>query len=74
MANGKLDKELLEILACPRCKSPVFPICLDHGLLCRECDLVYPVRDRIPVMLIDEAVSYVDFRRLHKDNCPDESL
>jgi len=50
-----IDKELLEILACPKCKSPVKPE--GEKLVCQnaQCGLKYPVRDGIPVMLIDEA-------------------
>jgi uncharacterized protein YbaR (Trm112 family) len=52
-----IDKELLEILACPACKSPVtqegdWIVCQNSG----ECGKHYPVRDGIPIMLIDEAV------------------
>jgi len=52
-----IDKELLEILACPKCKSEVR---LDEGaqrIICTSpsCGLRYPIRDDIPVMLIDEA-------------------
>lgn len=50
-----IDQELLEILACPQCKQPVVPT-EDHSRLrCEKCRLAYPVRDNIPVMLIDEA-------------------
>lgn len=50
-----IDKELLDILACPKCKAPVK---LDgEKLVCQnaQCGLRYPIRDGIPVMLIDEA-------------------
>lgn len=50
-----LSADLLEILACPRCKQPVEPDASHDHLICRSCRLVYPVRDGIPVMLIDEA-------------------
>ncbi len=48
-----IDKELLEILACPACKAPV----RQEGdrIVCTKCGLRYPIRDDIPVMLIDEA-------------------
>ena len=48
-----IDKELLEILACPVDKAPVS----EDGdwIVCSECGRRYPVRDGIPVMLIDEA-------------------
>jgi uncharacterized protein YbaR (Trm112 family) len=51
-----IQRELLEILACPRCKGPVVLSDREDGLVCRACGLVYPVRDDIPVMLVDEAV------------------
>jgi len=51
-----LSRELLEILACPKCKGPVRQ--LDQRLVCEKCRLAYPVRDDIPVMLIDEAESF----------------
>ncbi len=47
--------ELLEILACPKCKGKVVPVDDNAALLCESCWLRYPVRDGIPVMLIDEA-------------------
>lgn len=50
-----IPADLLEILACPRCKQPVEPDQGHENLTCRSCRLVYPVRDGIPVMLIDEA-------------------
>ncbi len=52
-----ISPELLEILRCPKCKSEVRLKDDESGLKClnQECGLVYPVRDEIPVMLIDEA-------------------
>jgi uncharacterized protein YbaR (Trm112 family) len=50
-----LDPELLEILACPVCKTPVRLVKNDTALRCDACHRVYPIRDEIPVMLIDEA-------------------
>ncbi len=50
-----LDKELLEILACPQCKGPVEYNKNQDGLVCESCRLEYPIRDDIPVMLVDEA-------------------
>jgi uncharacterized protein YbaR (Trm112 family) len=50
-----IDKELLEILACPACKAEVL---LDESasrIVCTACGRRYPIRDGIPVMLIDEA-------------------
>jgi hypothetical protein len=48
-----IDKELLEILACPLCKAEVR---LENDkIVCTKCGRRYPVKDDIPVMLIDEA-------------------
>jgi hypothetical protein len=48
-----IDRELLEILVCPLCKTPVVP--KGEALKCNQCRRVYPIKDNIPVMLIDEA-------------------
>lgn len=48
-----IDKELLDILACPACKADVE--LKDNKIACKKCGKRYPVRDGIPVMLIDEA-------------------
>ena len=53
-----LSKELLEILACPKCKGDIFLSRTGDGLICKACRLVYPIREDIPVMLIDEALTY----------------
>jgi uncharacterized protein len=53
-----LSKELLEILACPKCKGEIFLNQAGDGLICNSCHLLYPVKDDIPVMLIDEALPY----------------
>jgi len=50
-----ISKELLEILVCPLCKQPVKLKDEGNGLKCPQCKRVYPVRDDIPVMLVDEA-------------------
>jgi uncharacterized protein YbaR (Trm112 family) len=50
-----VDSELLEILACPNCKTPVTLVKNGTALKCETCHLVYPIKDDIPVMLIDEA-------------------
>ncbi len=52
-----IDKELLEILACPKCKGDVQLTSQGDGLVCETCQLKYPIRDDIPVMLVDEAIS-----------------
>lgn len=50
-----LSKELLDILACPRCRGEVSPAEDGTGLVCGECRVKYPIREGIPVMLADEA-------------------
>ena len=50
-----VDPELLDILACPSCKTKVELVKDGSALKCAQCKRVYPVRDVIPVMLIDEA-------------------
>lgn len=50
-----LDQKLLEILVCPQCKGEVAPVDGGQALLCNRCKLKYPVRDGIPVMLVEEA-------------------
>ena len=53
----KIDDWLLDILACPKCHSPLQPDEAASELVCTgaDCGLAYPVRDDIPVLLIDEA-------------------
>lgn len=53
-----LSKEFIDILACPQCKGEIELLADGTGLLCRICRLNYPIRDEIPVMLIEEAESY----------------
>ncbi|MBW2057023.1 MAG: Trm112 family protein [Deltaproteobacteria bacterium] len=53
-----VSKELLDILACPKCKGDIILNEAGDGLICKACRLVYPIRDDIPVMLIDEALPY----------------
>ncbi len=50
-----VSQELLDILACPKCKQPVTLNAGGSGLTCASCGLEYPIVDDIPVMLIDEA-------------------
>lgn len=50
-----LSEELLEILACPVCKGGLRPLEEGEALVCDKCRLRYPIRDDIPVMLVDEA-------------------
>ena len=53
-----LDPQLLEIIVCPACHGDLRPVSdQTHGdeLVCARCGNAYPVRDDIPVLLVDEA-------------------
>ena len=50
-----IKKELLDILACPKCKGDIHLNEKEDGLICDSCKLLYEIRDDIPIMLIDEA-------------------
>ena len=50
-----IDKELVDILACPKCKGDVVLTEAGDGLVCRACKLKYLIKDDIPIMIIDEA-------------------
>ncbi len=50
-----ISKELLDILACPKCKGPVALNKTQDGLMCDQCKLLYEIREGIPIMLMDEA-------------------
>ena len=55
-----ISEQLLSVLGCPACEGrpPLTPVTDESGeyLACRQCDLLYPVRDNIPVMLVDQAI------------------
>jgi len=55
MTPMPLSAELLEILVCPKCRGPLENKEREGALVCDACRLRYPVRDGIPIMLIDEA-------------------
>lgn len=50
-----VDKDLLDILACPNCRGDVEYREAEEVIVCLKCGYRYPVRDDIPVMLVDEA-------------------
>jgi uncharacterized protein len=52
-----IAKELLEILVCPACKKPLVLKANPESLKCDACLRVYPIRDNIPILLIDEATT-----------------
>jgi len=53
-----MDKELLEILACPKCKGGLQLTVDESELRCDACRLSYRVDDGIPILLVDEATPY----------------
>jgi hypothetical protein len=60
MEKEIISKDLLEILACPACKGDIELVCREkdeHGLKCPKCKCIYPIKDGIPVMLMDEAIA-----------------
>jgi uncharacterized protein YbaR (Trm112 family) len=54
-AKVPVSRQLLEILVCPKCKGELEYREQESSLICRACRLRYPIRDDIPIMLIDEA-------------------
>jgi LSD1 subclass zinc finger protein len=50
-----ISQVLLDILACPECKNPVHLLPDSSGLKCNTCKRIYPIRDDVPVMLLEEA-------------------
>ncbi|MGR8931114.1 MAG: Trm112 family protein [Gammaproteobacteria bacterium] len=63
-----MDKKLLDILACPICKSSLIYDKVKQELICKADNLAFPIRDDIPVMLQDEAreLSFEESEALHK--------
>ncbi len=51
-----IKRELLDILCCPKCKGDLALMDTGDGLICDTCKLLYPIKDDIPIMLIDEAI------------------
>lgn len=49
------DKDLLDILTCPKCQGALDITLEENGLICPACKLKYPIRDDIPVMMVNEA-------------------
>jgi uncharacterized protein YbaR (Trm112 family) len=56
-----IPKDLLDILVCPECKTPLRPLTdAASGLQCETCRRIYPIRDDIPVLIIDQATKAPD--------------
>ena len=53
-----INQELLDILACPKCKKYLEYDEENQKLICNECRLKYRIEDDIPIMLIDEAEQF----------------
>jgi uncharacterized protein YbaR (Trm112 family) len=53
-----LDQKLLDILACPKCKSDLDYNAENERLVCNKCRLIYRIEDEIPIMLIDKAEKF----------------
>lgn len=51
-----LDAKLLEVLVCPQCKAALSSVEGGHALVCEHCELRYPVREGVPVLLIEESL------------------
>ncbi len=51
-----LSRELLDILICLQCKGDLELTDAQDGLICHACKLLYPIKDDIPVMLLEEAI------------------
>jgi len=50
-----ISQELLDIIVCPRCKGNLRLSDTKDGLVCEACELLYEIRDDIPILLIEEA-------------------
>jgi len=51
-----LSKNLVDILACPKCKGDLIYKEAENFLVCEKCRLMYAVKDDIPIMIIEEAL------------------
>lgn len=61
-----MDSKLLDMLACPLCKSPVHLSADKTELVCKADAIAFPIRDEIPVMLESEARTLTNDERLEK--------
>ena len=68
-----INKELLEILVCPACRSKVELTTDEKGLKCVSCHRLYPIRDDIPVMLVDQATIQTSAEGTPAEESPGEA-
>ncbi len=61
--NSTISQQLLDLLACPKCKKGVKLSESGNELICYHCRLVYEIREGIPIMLIDEAKDLEGYRQ-----------
>lgn len=54
-----ISKQLLEVLACPACRARV-ELVKENWLMCQKCHRKYPIKDEIPIMLIEEGDKYIN--------------
>jgi hypothetical protein len=50
-----IHSDLLKIIVCPKCRGDIRLNASEDGLICDQCQLLYEIRDGIPILLIDEA-------------------
>ncbi len=68
-----INQELLEILVCPACRSKVELTTDEKGLKCVSCHRLYPIRDDIPVMLVDQATIQTSAEGAPAEESPGEA-
>ncbi|MCX7724773.1 MAG: Trm112 family protein [Thermodesulfovibrio sp.] len=58
-----LDEKLLEIIVCPKCKGDLIYEPEKERLICKNCSVYYPIKDDIPILLIEEAIPIEEKKR-----------
>jgi uncharacterized protein len=60
-----VDKTLLKVIACPKCKAVLTINDAEDGLNCNSCNLSYPIKEGIPVLLVDDASKFKKYQSAH---------
>lgn len=60
-----IDKELLDILICPKCKGTVKLHNDKEYLICEKCNLAYIISEDVPIMLIDKAINIEEIKTVN---------